>query len=403
MTVENHTLPLAGIKILDMSRVLAGPWCAQMLADFGAEVIKIERPGSGDDSRAWGPPFYVSPDGKQRVSAYYCCANRGKKSVCLDLDNPEDLNAIRALILESDVLIENFKVGALRRFGLDYASLSAIHPALIYCSITGFGQTGPYASRPGYDSIVQGMGGMMSVTGEPDGKPGGGPQKTGIPIIDLMTGVYACNGILMALRERDRSSQGQHLDISLLDVQVSTLSTLAANYLESGELPGRHGNEHPTVVPGDAVQCADGPLMLMVGNDRQFIRLCKHLGLPEIATDPRFGTNEHRVRYKDDLMPLIRRGFETASRQHWLDLLLPEGIPCGPINTIAEVFADEQVQARKCVVSTQHDIFGNIRSVGTPIHMSRTPARATAPPAVLGEHTDAVLASLDSAHNQIPD
>jgi len=365
-----------------------------MLADFGADVIKIEKPGAGDDSRVWGPPFYESPDGANRVSAYFCAANRGKRSVCLDLNDPEDLETIRCLAAQSDILVENFKVGTLERFGLDYKTLSGVNPRLVYCSITGYGQAGPYASRPGYDSIVQAVGGMMSITGEPDGKPGAGPQKTGIPIIDLMTGVYASTGILMALRERDRSGLGQHLDMSLMDVQVATLSTLAANYLQSGEVPTRNGNEHPTVVPGDAVPCSDGTLMLMVGNERQFTRLCKRLELPALAEDPRFATNERRVEFKDLLMPKLREAFSQKPREHWMKLLLADGIPCGPINTISEVFDDPHVQAREAVVCATDPTFGEIRTVANPIRMSRTPAQARSAPTRLGADTEQVRQAL---------
>ncbi|WP_080704687.1 CaiB/BaiF CoA transferase family protein [Bordetella bronchiseptica] len=393
-------MPMDGIRVLDLSRVLAGPWCTQMLADFGADVIKIERPGQGDDSRAWGPPFYESADGHERVSAYFCAANRGKRSVCLDLESEADRQALRELALRSDVLVENFKAGSLARHGLDYATLSALNPRLVYCSITGYGQTGPYAARPGYDSIIQAVGGMMSLTGLPDDAAGGGPQKTGIPIIDLMTGVYACCGVLMALREREASGQGQHLDLSLMDVQVSALSTLAANFLACGQAPQRNGNEHPTVVPGDAVQCLDGPLMLMVGNDRQFQRLCRHLDRESLARDPRYATNELRVQGKNALMAQLREAFRGQTRQYWLERLLAEGIPCGPIQTVAEVLADPHVRHRALVAAAPDPVFGEIRAMGSALRMSRTPARHGRAPTVLGEHTEAVLSSLASSRLQ---
>jgi len=387
-------MPLEGIRVLDLSRVLAGPWCTQTLADFGADVIKIERPGSGDDSRAWGPPFYQAPERHKRISAYFCSTNRGKRSVCLDIANAQDQEAIRKLVLQSDVLIENFKVGTLARYGLDYAALSEINPRLVYCSITGYGQTGPYTDRPGYDSIIQGLGGMMSVTGLPDGVAGGGAQKTGIPIIDLMTGVYACCGVLMALRERDSTGMGQHLDLSLLDVQVSALSTLAANYLLEGVNPTRNGNEHPTVVPGDAVPCSDGPLMLMVGTDRQFKRLCSRLGLDSLAVNPRYASNEARVRHKDELIPQLREVFLTRPRAYWTEQLLADGIPCGPINTIAEVFDDPHIRERESVVATDDPVFGQIRSVASPLRFSRTLPQYRRAPSILGEHTEDVLSGL---------
>lgn len=375
--------PLAGIRVLDLSRVLAGPWCTQMLADFGADVIKVEKPGAGDDSRGWGPPYYSDSNG-HRVSAYFCATNRGKKSVELDFEDPAQLEIVRKLASECDVLVENFKVGALGRRGLDYESIFEKNPKVVYCSITGFGQTGPLASRPGYDTIMQGMGGLMSVTGHPDHVPGGGPVKVGVPLTDIMTGVYAVTGILLALRQRDSSGKGQHIDLALLDVQVSSLSVIAANFLASGKVPGRHGNQLSNAAPSDAMVCNDGVVMIMVATNPQFRKLCRCMGLDSLYDDPRFASNELRVIARDELMEILRPVFKTRSRSEWIEQLSALGVPCGPVNDFADVYNDPQVQARGNLVSLSDPQFGDIRVAANPVRLSRTPAQYKPIPTKLG-------------------
>ena len=354
-----------------------------MLADFGADVIKVERPGSGDDSRGWGPPFYEGPNG-QRASAYFCATNRGKRSVVLDLSVKQDVESIRQLANQCDVLVENFKAGTLRRLGLDYESLSKTNPRVVYCSITGFGQTGPYASRPGYDTIVQGLGGLMSITGRPDGTPGEGPTKVGAPVIDVMTGVYAFGGIALALLEREKSGKGQHIDLALLDVGVTALSVIAANYLASGKVPTRHGNELASAVPSDALRCTDGYVMIMVGTNAQFCKLCDCIGRPDVARDGRFLTNESRVKARTEIMGILLPVFAAQSRKYWIDVLSAAGVPCGPINEFDDVFADPQIQARGAVVTFADTPVGDIRVLGNPLQFSRTPVHPTSPPTQLG-------------------
>ncbi len=375
--------PLADIRVLDLTRILAGPWCTQMLADFGADVLKVEQPGKGDESRAWGPPFYRHENG-ERVSSYFCCANRGKRSIALDFSSPADRAELLELARQADVLVENFRPGGLKKWGLDYEAVRAVNPGIVFCSITGYGQTGPYAERAGYDSIMQAVGGMMSVTGEADDRPGGGPQKTGVPVIDLMTGVYAVAGIMIALHHRRRTGQGQWIDISLLDTQATALSTMAAAYFHSGQVQQRTGNEHPTVVPGGVMPCSDGHLMLMVGSDRQFARMCHRLGLPQLAGDARFANNEQRVVHKDVLTPLLREAFAKKPRAHWIEVLSADGVPCGPINDIGEVLQNEHVVARDLVARMTEKDYGEIAVMGNPLHFSLTPPRYRAPPMKLG-------------------
>ncbi|MBY6018346.1 CoA transferase [Halomonas denitrificans] len=371
---------LQGIRVLDLSRVLAGPWAGQLLADLGAEVIKVERPERGDDTRHWGPPFLEGPDGPLE-SAYFLCANRGKRSVCLDLASAEGQWRCRELAAQCDVVIENFKVGDAARMGLDYPSLCADNPGLIYCSITGFGQTGPYRHRPGYDLLVQAMGGLMSITGAPEGEP----QKVGVALTDIMTGLYATVGILAAVNERQRSGLGQHIDLALLDVTAATLANQATNALVGGLNPGRLGNAHPNIVPYQSFVCADGELVLAVGNDAQFGRLCELLGMAEWATDLRYATNAARVAHRSELVPALARAFLAADRDHWLAKLEQAGIPAGPINSVQEVFADPQIQARGMVVALNHANGSEVLLPGNPIKLSRTPVEYAAAPPPLGQ------------------
>ncbi len=385
---------LSGLKVLDLSRVLAGPWASQILADLGAEVIKIERPGAGDDTRGWGPPFMRDADGNITAeSAYFLSTNRGKKSVCIDMKSAEGQAALRELARESDVLIENFKVGDAARFGLDYASLAELNPGLVYCSITGFGQTGPLKDRPGYDFLVQAMGGLMSVTGQPDGAEGAGPQKVGVALTDIMTGLYATIGIQAALAERARSGLGQHVDLALLDVTAATLANQASNYLVGGMNPTRLGNAHPNIVPYQSFVVADGHLIVAVGNDGQFQRFADVLGLPELAADARYATNAARVENRDALVPLLQKAMLERARDDWLALFEQGGVPAGPINTVADVFAEPQIQSRGMQVNVPHRLNPGLQLVGNPIRLSRTPVAYSAAPPMLGEHTDAVLGS----------
>ncbi len=386
---------LSPLRVLDLSRVLAGPWASQLLADLGAEVIKIERPGAGDDTRAWGPPYMADAHGEPTTeSAYFLSANRGKQSVCIDLKDPAGQAQIRQLAASSDVLIENFKVGGAAAYGIDYPTLSELNPRLVYCSITGFGQTGPDRARPGYDFLVQAMGGLMSVTGEPDGTAGGGPQKVGVALTDIMTGLYATVGILAALSERERSGLGQSVDLALLDVTAATLANQAANYLVGGVNPVRLGNAHPNIVPYQSFVVADGHLIVAVGNDGQFRRFVKCLGYPELADDTRFATNRDRVVNRDQLVPLLQSGMLNRGKAEWLQLLGAAGVPAGPINTVAEVFAEPQVQAREMQVTVPHPLNSELQLVGNPIKLSRTPVHYHAAPPTLGQHTEAVLGRL---------
>ena len=387
--------PLSHIRVLDLSRVLAGPWASQFLADMGAEVIKIERPKSGDDTRGWGPPFALEPsESDPGISAYFACANRGKKSVTVDIAHPKGQELIRKLATQSDVLIENFKVGGLTKYGLDYNSLKAINPRLVYCSITGFGQTGPYAPRAGYDFLVQAMGGLMSVTGEPDDVPGGGPVKVGVAISDQMAGMNALAAILTALLKRERTGEGEYIDVALLDSTVAALINQASTYLVSGTVPQRMGNAHPTVVPYQAFRTADGHIILAVGNDGQFQRFCAAAGLAGLAEDERYRTNAARIINRDTLIPKIAEALKQRTSAEWIKLLESKAVPCGPINTIDEVFADPQVQARGMRRVLQHDRAGALPVVANPARMASHDTTAGKAPPLLGEDTDAVLSDL---------
>ncbi len=385
---------LSHIRVLDLSRVLAGPWCTQTLADLGAEVIKVEKPGSGDDTRAWGPPWLKDAAGRDtEESAYYLSCNRGKKSVALDIAHPEGQRIVRALAAHCDVLVENFKVGGLAKYGLDWASLREVNPRLVYCSITGFGQDGPYAARPGYDLIVQGMGGLMSVTGERDEAPGGGPQKAGVAVADLFTGLYAAVAVLAALTFREKSGEGQHIDLALLDAQVAMLANQNMNYLTTGCAPGRTGNAHPNIVPYQTFATADGHLILAVGNDAQFRRFCELAGCPALAGDARFATNRTRVAHREALIPLIEPLLRSRRTEAWIEALEAVGVPCGPINRLNEVFDDPQVRHRGLRIDLPHPEAGSVPLVAGPIRLSACPADYAAPP-LLGQHTEAVLGGL---------
>ncbi len=379
-------LPLKGVRVLDLSRVLAGPWATQLLADFGAEVIKIEKPGSGDDTRGWGPP-YVEGENGAREAAYFLSANRGKKSVCIDIAAPEGAELVRDMANRSDVVVENFKVGGLARYGLDYASLNALNPRLIYCSITGFGQDGPYAERAGYDFVIQGMGGLMSVTGE----PGGEPMKAGVALIDIMTGLYASNAIMAALARRERTGDGQHIDVALMDVAVATMANQALNHLATGRDPQRHGNAHPNIVPYQAFSTADGALTIAIGNDAQFRRLCEVLERPELGVDARFATNADRVKNREVLIPLLQGTLSAAPTAHWLERMDAAGLPAGPINGLGAVFDDPQVRHRGMRLSLPHPTLGTVPGVACPIRFSDTPIENGGAPPPLGWDTDEVL------------
>lgn len=379
---------LSHLKVLDLSRILAGPWASQLLADLGAEVIKVERPEGGDDTRKFGPPFLQDDDGADtNESAYYLSTNRGKKSICVDLNSPEGQQHIHELVRDCDVLIENFKVGATKKYGLDYASLAKLNPRLIYCSITGFGQTGPYRHRLGYDFMIQAMGGLMSITGESEGQP----QRVGVAHTDILTGLYASNGILAALAEREKSGLGQHIDLALFDVSVATLANQASNYLVGGQTPTRIGNTHPNIVPYQAFETADGYCVITVGNDAQFKSFASLLGQPDLATNELFSTNRRRVENREQLIPIIQIEMRLQSSQYWLDLCEVNQVPAGPVNTIDQVFADPQVQAREMVVTLPHPKSQELKLVGNPIKFSRTPVEYHSAPPMLGEHSDSVL------------
>ena len=386
---------LSHIRVLDLTRVLAGPWCAQTLADFGADVIKVERPGAGDDTRHWGPPYLKTPDGADtREAAYYLAANRNKRSVTVDIATPEGQQIVRELAAQSDVVLENYKVGQLKKYGLDYASLKAVKPDIVYCSVTGFGQTGPYAQRAGYDFIVQGIGGFMSITGERDGQPGGGPQKAGVAIADLMTGMYSTVAVLTALAHRDRTGEGQYIDMALLDVQVAMLANMNSNFLASGKPPMRWGNAHPNIVPYQTFQTSDGWIIVAVGNDGQFRKFVEAGGRPELADDERFATNPARVRHRETLVPIVAEMVKTRTKDAWIDALEAAGVPCGPINNLAEVFDNEQVVARGLKVELPHPCGAPVKLVGNPVKMSETPPEARTAPPLLGAQTDDVLRTL---------
>lgn len=383
---------LSHIRVLDLTRVLAGPWCAQTLADFGADVIKVERPGAGDDTRRWGPPYLKDANGADTAeAAYYLAANRNKRSVTVDIATPEGQKVIRELAAQSDVVLENYKAGQLKKYGLDYESLREVKPDLIYCSVTGFGQTGPYAHRAGYDFIIQGIGGFMSITGERDGEPGGGPQKAGVAISDLATGLYATIAVLAALAHRDRTGEGQSIDMALLDVQVALLANMNTNYLASGQPPVRWGNAHPNIVPYQTFQTSDGWIIVAVGNDGQFRKFVEAGGRPELADDARFATNPARVRHRDTLVPILADMVKARDKDTWIAALEAAGVPCGPINELDEVFDNEQVIARGMQVELPHPCGAPVKLVRNPIRMSRTPPEARTAPPLLGAQTYDVL------------
>jgi crotonobetainyl-CoA:carnitine CoA-transferase CaiB-like acyl-CoA transferase len=383
--------PLDGFRVLDLSRILAGPWASQLLADLGAEVIKIERPGEGDDTRTWGPPYMPDAAGEATgEAAYFHAANRGKYSVCIDISSSRGQQLIGSLVAKSDVLIENFKVGGLKKYGLDYQSLKQHNPKLVYCSITGFGQTGPYAERAGYDFMIQAMGGLMSVTGEADGPP----MKVGVALADVTTGLYAANAIQAALIHQLRHGEGQYIDLALLDVQVATLANQAMNYLASSENPERLGNAHPNIVPYQAFQTRDGFLILAIGNDSQFTRFCELVGRRELADDDRYRGNSDRVKNRHSLIPLLVDIMQSQDSELWLDQLNQRGIPCGPINNIEQVFANPQVQYRNLYRELEHPTAGKVASVANPIQYSKTPIGCDRAPPLLGQHTTAVLGKL---------
>ncbi|MCL6682995.1 CaiB/BaiF CoA transferase family protein [Sphingomonas alba] len=381
--------PLDGIRVLDLSRVLAGPWCTQLLADLGAEVIKIERPGAGDDTRHWGPPWHSHGD--EKVAAYFLAANRGKKSAAIDFSQPEGAALVRKMAAASDVVVENFKVGGLAKFGLDASTLRAANPRLVYASITGFGQDGPYADRAGYDYIIQGMGGLMSITGLPDGEPGGGPMRVGVAVVDLFTGLYASNAVLAAFNQRHVTGEGATIDLSLFDTQLAMLANQATNALISGKDPPRQGNTHPNIVPYQPFEAADQPIIIAVGNDRQFARLADLVGAPEWANDARFASNADRVANRNILVPLIAERIASKPAAEWLDRLEAAGIPAGPINRISQALGDPQAEHRKTVRHFGSGALGEIPTVGSPLRFNGQRADADLPPPALGEHTDQVL------------
>ncbi|CAB3696460.1 CaiB/BaiF CoA transferase family protein [Achromobacter pestifer] len=383
---------LDGIRVLDLSRILAGPWCTQNLADLGADVIKIERPHVGDDTRAWGPPYLKDGDGQDtNESAYYLSANRNKRSVEADMAAPEGAALIRELAAASDILVENFKVGGLAKYGLDYDSLKAINPRLIYCSVTGFGQDGPFAQRPGYDFMIQGMGGLMSITGERDDLPGGGPQKAGVAVTDIVTGMYATVAILAALQERHRSGLGQHLDIALLDSHVALLANQNSNYFNSGVAPTRAGNAHQNVVPYQVFAASDGHLIVATGNESQYRAYCRAIGVPELGDDPRFATNRLRVTNRELLIGMLTAIMQEGRRDDWIAKLEAVGVPCGPINNIAQAFAHPQAQARQLRRDLPHPAGGVAPVTASPLRFSASPVVYRRAPPLLGEHTEEVL------------
>lgn len=386
---------LSHIRVLDLSRVLAGPWCGQILGDLGAEVIKVERPSSGDDTRHWGPPYIKDAEGNDsREAAYFQSANRNKQSLTLDFTQPEGQRLVRELVAQCDVLLENFKVGGLAAYGLDYESLKVINPRLIYCSITGFGQTGPYAKRAGYDFMIQGLGGLMSLTGRPEGEEGAGPMKVGVALTDILTGLYATVGVLAALNQREQSGIGQHIDVALLDVQVACLANQAMNYLTTGVSPRRLGNAHPNIVPYQDFPSADGNFILAVGNDGQFRKFCEVAGIANLADDPRFVTNKARVAHRAELIPLLRQATVFKTTAQWSELLEKAGVPCGPINDLQQVFADPQVKARGLRLDLPNALGSSTPQVASPLRLSATPVAYRSAPPLLGQHTDSLLQRL---------
>jgi len=386
---------LGHLRVLDLTRVLAGPWCTQLLADLGADVIKIERPGQGDDTRAWGPPYLKDAAGRDTSeAAYYLAANRNKRSVTIDLSTPAGQDLVRSLVATSDIVVENYKVGQLAKYGLDYARLAAVRPGLIYCSITGFGQTGPYKDRAGYDFIIQGMGGFMSITGERDDRPGGGPQKAGVAVSDLMTGMYSAVAILAALAHRERSGEGQHIDMALYDVMAAMLANMNMNYLTTGRAPGRAGNAHPNIVPYQVFTAADGHLVVAVGNDAQFVRFCEVAGQPDLASDERYARNADRVRRREELVPQLEALVKSRTVDYWVRELEAAGVPCGPINDIAHALTDPQIAARGLRIDLPHPLAGTVPLLASPMQLSVTPTVCDRAPPTLGQHTDEVLSEL---------
>ena len=383
---------LTGFRVLDLSRILAGPWCSQILADLGAEVIKIEKPFQGDDTRIWGPPFLKNDNGQDTgESAYYLSTNRGKHSVAIDMATSEGQALIKKMVLESDVLIENYKAGSLKKYGLDYESLSQINPKLVYCSITGFGQKGPRAAEPGYDFIIQGMGGMMSVTGERDDLPGGGPQKAGLAFADLTTGLYAAIAIQAALLSRVTTGEGQHIDMALLDTQVASLSVLAMNYLTSAKVPGRYGNAHANIVPYQVFKACDRDFIIACGNDTQFIQLCQAIGLPELPNDPKFTRNADRIKHREEITDLLSTHFASKTADEWVAAIHAAKVPVGVINNLEQAFEEPQVVERKMLVDMPHPQRQHLKVIGSPIKLSRTPIEYKRAPPMLGQHTDEIL------------
>ncbi len=384
--------PLSHIRVLDLSRVLAGPWTGQILADLGAEVLKVERPKTGDDSRAFGPPWLKDAGGRDTAeSAYFACANRGKKSITVDLSKPEGQRIVRGLAAKSDVLLENYKFGDLARYGLGYDDLGKVNPKLVYCSVTGFGQTGPWRGRPGYDFMIQGMSGMMSITGERDDLPGGGPQKAGIPISDIITGMYAAVAVCAALAHRAETGRGQHLDLALLDSTVAILANQGANYLATGAAPGRLGNAHPNIVPYQTFKTADGDMIVACGNDGQFRKLCEVANCAHLADDPRFATNGKRVENRDELTEMLAAIVAKRPTRHWVEALEAAGVPNGPINAIDQVFREPQAIARGLKIELPHPTAGKVSLVRSPMRFSGTRAEHELPPPTLGQHTDEIL------------
>lgn len=384
--------PLKGLRVLDLSRVLAGPWATQLFADMGADVLKVERPGVGDDTRGFGPPWICDrTSGEQVDAAYYASANRGKRSITVDFTTPAGQQIALRLAAASDILVENYKVGALAKYGLDYESVRARNPRIIYCSITGFGQTGPYRNRPGYDFLIQGMGGLMSVTGERDDLPGGGPQRAGVALADITTGMYASSALLAALYHRERTGEGQYIDLALLDSQVSVLINQGMNWLIGGQVPPRSGNGHPNIVPYQAFATCDGHIILAVGNDEQFRRFCDAAGCPQLAADPRYLTIAERNANRDTLIPTLAEILRQRTSRDWIAMLETAQVPCGPINTIKDVFEDPQVIAREMRIDLPHPRAGTLPSIANPIRFSKTSIEYTHAPPVLGQHTDEVL------------
>lgn len=387
--------PLSGVRVLDLSRVLAGPWATQLLADLGAEVIKIERPGVGDDTRLWGPPFTTKADGSRGDAAYFLCANRGKKSVELDMATPEGAAMVRELAKTCDVVVENFKTGGLKKYGLDHASLAAVNPRLVYCSITGFGQDGPDAHRAGYDYMIQAMGGLMSITGQPDGAPGAEPMKVGVAVVDLFTGLYASNAIMAALLHARATGEGQAIDIALFDVQAAMLANQATNFFVSGKAPTRMGNAHPNLAPYQPFPCTDGMVVIAVGNDGQYRSLCEALGVVAMGTEARFATNAARIEHRAALTAELSALTAGHSMKTLMGMLEAAGVPCGPVNTVDQVFDEPQAKHRGLVVEqTRADLDGAVRTVASPIRMSRTPVTYDLPPPALGADTEDVLGTL---------